>query len=95
MIEDARLVLAVLALCVAVCEWLARRPVLRHAGSSLLVIVMAAVLANLGIIPAGSTAEHPVPVYDAVFAVVALLAIFWLVLRVDLRRTLVAGVPLL
>lgn len=95
MIEDSRLVLAVLALCVVICEWLGQRPGFRHAGSSLLVIVLAAILANLGLIPAGSTPEHPVPVYDAVFAHGAPLAIFWLVLRVDLRRTLAAGLPLL
>lgn len=95
MLEDARLVLAVLALCVVVGEWLGRRPGLRHAGSSLLVIVLAAVLANLGLIPAGSTPQRPVPAYDAIFAHGAPLAIFWLVLRVDLRRTLAAGLPLL
>lgn len=95
MIDDSRLVLAALALCVVLSEWLARRTPLRHAGSSLVVIVVAAVLANLGLIPAGSTPEHPVPAYDAVFAHVAPLAIFWLVLRVDLRRTLAAGLPLL
>ncbi len=95
MIEDTRLVLAVVALCVVVSEWLARWPILRHAGSSLLVIVVGAVLSNVGLIPASSTPEHPVPAYDAIFAHVAPLAIFWLVLRVDLRRTLAAGLPLL
>lgn len=95
MIEQPRLVLAVLALCVVLSEWLARRPGFRHAGSSLLVIVIAAVLANLGLIPAGSTADHPAPIFDALLAHVAPLAIFWLVLRVDLRRTLAAGLPLL
>lgn len=94
-IEDPRLVMMALAVCVAVSEWLARRTALRHAGSALVVIIVAAVLANLGVIPAGSTVERPVPVYDAVFAHVAPLAIFWLVLRVDLRRTLAAGLPLL
>ncbi|MCH9685906.1 MAG: DUF819 family protein [Deltaproteobacteria bacterium] len=94
MIEDTRLVLAMLALCVAVSELLARRTVLRHAGSSLIVIIVAAVLSNLGVIPTTSTPEHPVPAYDAVLGHVAPLAIFWLVLRVDLRRILAAGLPL-
>ncbi len=95
MIEDTRLVLAMLALCVAIAELLARHTVLRHAGSSLVVIVVAAVLSNLGLIPTASTAARPVAAYDIVLGQVAPLAIFWLVLRVDLRRTLAAGAPLL
>ena len=95
MIEDPRLVLAALALCVVVSELLARYTALRHAGSSLLVIVVGALGSNFGLIPAASTAEQPVPVYDLVFGHGAPLAIFWLVLRVDLRRTLSAGLPLL
>lgn len=95
MVEDPRLVLAALALCVVVSECLARYTALRHAGSSLLVIVVGALGSNFGLIPAASTAENPVVVYDLVFGYGAPLAIFWLVLRVDLRRTLSAGLPLL
>lgn len=87
-------ILAVLCVVVVVSEWLVRRTWLRHAGTALVGILLTAVIANLGVIPAGSTAEAPVPVYDGIFAHVAPLAIFWLILGVNLRDVLRAGVPL-
>jgi len=88
-------VLAVLCLIVAVSEWLVRRTRLRVIGSALLVIVLTAMAANLGALPAGSTEAEPVPVYEGVFAYVAPLSIFWLLLPVNLRDILQAGVPLI
>jgi uncharacterized membrane protein len=87
-------ILGVLCLVVVVSEWLVRKTILRHAGTALLGILVTAVIANVGLIPAGSTAEAPVPVYDAIFADVAPLAIFWLILGVNLRNVLRAGIPL-
>lgn len=87
-------ILGVLCLVVVVSEWLVRRTVLRHAGTALVGILVTAVIANAGVIPAGSTAQAPVPVYDAIFADVAPLAIFWLILGVNLRNVLRAGIPL-
>ncbi|MEM6992564.1 MAG: DUF819 family protein [Myxococcota bacterium] len=95
MVSDPLLVLAALLWCVVVSELLARHTVLRHGGTALIVIVVTAVIANAGIIPAGSTDARPVPIYDAIFEWLAPLAIFWLVLRVDLRRALSVGWPLL
>lgn len=88
-------ILAVLALIVVASEWLVRRTVLRHAGTALLGILIAAVLANVGLIPAGSTAEAPVAVYDGIFEYLAPLAIFWLLLGVNLRTVRKAGGPML
>ena len=87
-------ILAVLSLVVVVSEWLVRHTVLRHAGTALIGILVTAVVANVGAIPAGSPPEAPVPVYDAIFEYVAPLAIFWLILGVNLRNVLRAGVPL-
>lgn len=95
MILDPLLVLAVLSACVVVSELLCRHTVLRHGGTALVVIIVTAVVANVGIIPAGSTEARPVPIYDATFSWVAPLAIFWLVLRVDLRKAFSVGGPLL
>ena len=88
-------ILAVLCLVVVASEWLVRRTVARHAGTALMGILITAVLANLGVIPAGSTAEAPVPVYDGIFEYVAPLAIFWLLLGVNLRSVARAGGPML
>lgn len=92
---DPLWVLTVLSLMVVAAEWLARRGIFRHFGSALVVILITAVAANLGVIPAGSTAEAPVPAYDAIFTYVAPLALFWLLLPVNLRAVLRAGLPLI
>lgn len=84
-------VLTVLSLLVAAAEWLVRRGPFRHFGAALLVILLTAAAANLGVLPAGSTAEAPVPVYDAIFAYVAPISLFWLLLAVNVRDVLRAG----
>jgi uncharacterized membrane protein len=91
---DPLFILAVLFVVIAASEWLARRGAMRYVGSALLVILLGAVVANAGIIPAGSTPEAPVPVYEAIFAYVAPVAIFWLLLAVNLRDMLKVGLPL-
>ena len=88
-------VLAALCVIVALSEWLVRRTQLRIIGSALLVIVITAVVANLGALPTGSTEANPVPVYEGVFAYVAPLSIFWLLLPVNLRDVLDAGSSLI
>ena len=88
-------VLAALCLIVAASEWLVRRTRLRVIGSALLVIVITAVVANLGALPTGSTEANPVPVYEGVFAYVAPISIFWLLLPVNLRDVLDAGSALI
>jgi len=85
-------ILAVLGLAVALSEWLARHTPLRHLGSALLVIVIVAVAANVGVIPAYS---GEIPVYAGIFDVVAPLAIFLLLLRVHLAGLMRAGGPML
>jgi uncharacterized membrane protein len=91
-ISDSLFIIAVLAMNVAISEWLARHTRLRHLGSALLVIVLTAVVANLGLIPTYS--DH-VPVYSIVFGYLAPLAIFWLLLRVNLQGILRAGAPMI
>ena len=91
MLTDSLYVAAVLCGLVALSEWLVRTTPARHIGSALLVILLTAVVANLGILPAGSSPEAPVPVYDGVFSILAPLSILWLLLRVDLRAVLRAG----
>lgn len=84
--------LAVLALAVAVSEWLCRATPLRHLGTALVVIVVAAILANVGVIP---TYSDEIPVYTGIFGFVAPLSIFWLLLAVRLKDVLGAGSTML
>ncbi len=94
MITNTLYVLAMLCLIVVLSEWLVRNTRLRSLGTALLVIVVTAVVANTGLMPAGSTEEQPVPAYEAIFAYVAPISIFWLLLRVNLRDVLAAGLPI-
>ena len=92
MLEHPLYVLSVLALLIAISEWLVRATWLRHLGSALLVIGATALVANLGLIP---TYSDDIAIYSGVFAYVAPLAIFLLVLQVDLRGILKAGLPMI
>ncbi|MFK8041083.1 DUF819 domain-containing protein [Congregibacter sp.] len=83
---------AVLAALIALSEWLATRTWLRHFGAALLVIVLTAIVANLGVIP---TYGPETPLYGAIFTYVAPLGIFWLLLLVDLRSLGQVGGPTL
>lgn len=48
-------------------EMLIRRTALKHFGTALLVILMTAVVANMGLLPTGSSTANPVPAYDYIF----------------------------
>jgi len=85
-------VLAGLFALVLAAEWLARNTAARHLGAALLVILLAALAANLGLLPAGDGTQ---PVYNGVFAYAAPLSIFFLMLEVNLRELKAAGLPML
>ena len=95
MTDHSLFILAVLSSVIVVTEWAVRRTWLKHVGTALLVIVATAVIANLGLLPTTSTEAHPVPAYDAIFGTVAPLAIVWLLLKVNLRDILKAGIPII
>ena len=84
--------LAVLCFNIVVCEWLAQRTPARHLGTALLVILLTALEANLFLIPSASA---NFPLYEAIFAYVAPIGIFYLLLEVNLRDLKAAGLPML
>jgi uncharacterized membrane protein len=81
-------ILTVLCINVVICEWLAKKPYFRHLGTALMVILLTAITANLGLIPASTT---PTVVYDGIFAYVAPISIFLLMLSVNLKSVRRAG----
>ncbi|MGB3466347.1 MAG: DUF819 family protein [Cyclobacteriaceae bacterium] len=85
-------VLAVLCLNIVICEWLTRNTVFRYLGTALMVIVLTAIVANLGIIPAATNA---IPMYDGIFTYIAPLRIFFLILKVNIRHLKKAGLPMI
>ena len=92
MLDENLFVLAILAVNIAVCEWLVAKTVLSHIGTALLVIVLTAIEANLGLIPSSTNA--PI-LYDQIFLYVAPLAIFFLLLECNFEAIRHAGIPLL
>ena len=85
-------VAAVLLLLIVFAEWLASKKYFNYLGSTLIVILAAAVLANVHVIPSSTDAP---PLYDNIFTYVAPLAIFYLLLDVKLKDLRKAGLPML
>lgn len=85
-------ILAILCLLILLSEWLARHTVLRYLSSALLVIVLGAITANLGLIPSASDQS---PLYGGIFTYIAPLSIFYLLLEVNLKNLRQAGLPML
>ncbi|MDW3193324.1 MAG: DUF819 family protein [Cytophagales bacterium] len=84
-------VVLVLVFNVWLCEWLCRNTRLKVVSSSLLVIILTAIMANLKIVP---SASNPSVVYDFIFQYIAPLSIFFLLLGVKLIDVKKAGVPM-
>lgn len=85
-------ILSVLLAVVAAADWLGRKPGGRILGGALLVIVLAAILANFGVIPLASA---NVPVYNQLLGTLAPISIFWLLLNARLGSLKQAGAPML
>lgn len=92
MFDQPLYVLGMLCLSILVSEYLVRNTVLKHFGTALVVIIVVAVLANLGLMPAASDGS---PVYSGVFRYIAPLSIFYLLLDVNLESIRRAGAPML
>lgn len=92
LIQQPLYILAILLLLVLFSEWLAEKKFFKHIGSVLLVIIFAAILANLGVIPSSHNAP---PLYDGIFHYAAPLGLFFLLLQVKLKDLKLAGLPMI
>lgn len=86
------LILAILFGLIVLSEWLCQTTFLKQAGTALVVIIMGAIVANLGIIP---SATNPAPLYKGIFTYIAPLSIFFLLLEVNIENVRKAGLPML
>jgi uncharacterized membrane protein len=91
-IQDPIYILAVLFLLIVVSDWLAKKRYFSHIGSVLIVIIAAAILANIGLIPSSQNAPA---LYDDIFRYAAPLGIFFLLLEVRLKDLKFAGLPMI
>ena len=85
-------VLSVLCLLVLLSVYAAKTQLGKKLGAALLVILFAAILANLGVIP---SASNSIPLYDGIFTYIAPISIFYLLLDVNLTTLKKAGVPMI
>ncbi len=92
MIQNPIYILAFLCALIFLSEWLCKYTKLKHLSSALLVILLGAIVANLGLIPSASNAS---PVYDSIFQYVAPASVFFLLLGVNLKALRKAGMPML
>lgn len=92
MFEQPLYVLGMLCLSIVLSEWLVRKTFHKHFGTALVVIVLVAILANIGLVPSASKGS---PVYMGVFEYLAPISIFFLLLDVNLESIRKAGAPML
>lgn len=85
-------ILAILTAAIAAAHWLGDKPGGRIVGGALLVILIVAALANLGVVPLASA---DVPVYNQLLGVAAPVSIFLLLLNARLSSLTRAGGPML
>lgn len=85
-------VFVVLVLLVVIAEWLGQKKYFHYLGSVLIVIIAAAILANIHVLP---SSQDPSSLYDFIFSYIAPLAIFYLLLDVDLKSLKKAGGPMI
>ena len=91
-IQNPVYVVSILCLMVLLSLYAAKTKWGRPLGSALLVIVFAAVLANLKLIP---SASNSIPLYDAIFKYLAPISIFYLLLGANLKSIRKAGLPMI
>lgn len=90
--ESPLYVLTILLLLIGLADWLGKKKYFRHIGSVLLIIIAAAVLANLDVIPSFKKGSV---IYDGIFSYAAPIGIFFLMLDVRLNHLKKAGLPMI
>lgn len=92
LLANALYVITLLLFVVVVAEWLGKKKYFHYLGSVLIVIIVAAILANLRLLP---SSQDDSGVYDGIFTYIAPLAIFFLLLDVKLKELRSAGLPMI
>jgi uncharacterized membrane protein len=91
-IQQPVYIITVILLLVVFSEWLSKKKIFHRLGSSLIIILSAAIIANAGLIP---SAHNAPPLYSGIFEYAAILGIFFLLLDVRLKDLKLAGLPML
>ena len=86
------LLFIILLACIITALYLGRVRYIKQLSSAMIVIFLTAILANIGLIPTSSAAP---PLYDGIFKYIAPMAIFYLMLSVNLKSLKKAGLPMI
>ena len=92
LISNPIYVLTVLCLMVILAVYASKTKVGKKLGAALLVILFTAVIANLNLIP---SASNSIPLYSGIFKYIAPLAIFFLLLKINISTIKQAGLPMI
>ena len=85
-------ILGILCANIAISEYLVRKTFFKKIGTALLVILVTAIIANIGIIPSFDPGSD---LYDGIFKYVAPISIFFLLLDVNLKNLKSAGTSMI
>ena len=91
-IQQPAYIICVILLLIVFSEWLAQKKFFKHLGSVLIIIIGAAILSNLKIIPSSHNAS---PLYSKIFEYAAPLGIFFLLIDIRIKDLKLAGFPML
>ncbi|WP_218944293.1 DUF819 domain-containing protein [Marinicella rhabdoformis] len=91
-ITDPIYVLTILCLMVILAVYVSKTTVGKKLGAALLVILFTAIIANLNLIP---SASNSIPLYSGIFKYLAPIAIFYLLLKVNISTIKQAGLPMI
>src|SRR5690554_6585549 len=90
--QDPMYVSGMLCIVVLFSVWLSKYKGLRIIGTPILVIIITAIAANIGVMPAATRGN---PIYTGVFVYLAPMGIFIALLEVDLSSLKKVGAPIL
>ncbi len=91
-IQQPAYLITIILLLIVFSEWLAQKNFFKHLGSVLIIIIGAAILSNLRIIPSSDNAP---PLYAKIFEYAAPLGIFFLLIDIRIKDLKLAGLPMM
>ena len=92
LIQQPAYLITIILLLIVFSEWLAQKKFFKHLGSVLIIIIGAAILSNLRIIPSSDNAPS---LYGKIFEYAAPLGIFFLLIDIRIKDLKLAGLPMM
>lgn len=91
-IQQPAYFISIFLLSIVFAEWLAQKKFFKHIGSVLIIIIGAAILSNLKLIPSSDNAP---PLYNRIFEYLAPLGTFFLLIDIRIKDLKPARLPMM